>query len=228
MLLEPRPRHWDRLITAAAECLRAPPGASLDSEPVGNLCSAAEYLLTDAFRALPRTRRLWVDGILPSFLELAAGNLVVLGQAWCADSNNQWLVPIQLEVRLTTDGADTATLRVGDATFASLDEHRTKRAKQPQAAWLHTFELSQARALPVELAPLLERLRAWVDAHPGDTAVVDPDWRYLTPAEAEAFLRDCAERGHVAFEETWLHGREALRIQDGSSQERSRDPRGGQ
>jgi len=174
-------------------------------------------MVTVAFQALPHTRRYWLDGIDPLAVEFSSpGHLLVRGKAWCADHSTQWLVPCELEVIFASETPVRCVARLGDASFATLDEHRTRGATHTQTGWLHIFRFTPDTPDPGLLERSLARLHAWLSAHPDNPGLVAHDWSYLSPSEAEALIRArVAEGQHLEFQETWLEGRKTLRLHHG-------------
>jgi hypothetical protein len=218
IVVAPRAEHWDRLCLAALDCLRtASTSAPLEAKSVDEVCSAAEYLATEAFQALPRTRRYWLDGIESISAEVSPpAQMIVRGRAWCADHSQQWQVPCELELSFTAGATDCCIVRLGDGALATLDEHRARKAEPAPAAWLHTFRFLPERVEPASLGRSLARLQEWLATHSKDRAVVDHEWSYLTPLEAEALIRTRIAAGrHIAFQEAWLDGHDVLRLADG-------------
>lgn len=174
------------------------------------------YLLCDLFRDLEATRPYWIDDVVLEAVKLVEGRCIeATGSAWCGDREGQWRVPARLDLRFSGDDParfEGLTVCIGDASARTLGAHRDLPLVVP-GAWLHELRVSAPDRDPRLDARALEaRLDDWLAAS-STRALVDADWRPVSPGDVREHIRSCVAAGEpVTMDETWLDGGPALQI----------------
>jgi hypothetical protein len=107
--------------------------------------TAVERLLCDLFQMHSAASRYWVDGLIVDVATIKTGRvLAITGRAWCANHNTQWQVPAEILFAFSDAepaGLLSMTIRVGNAGFRTLGEHRGRNiTRREPECWLFEFE----------------------------------------------------------------------------------------
>ena len=137
-----RLRECVRETRSILDLLRA--GHQPDVETLSTTFGAAvDALLSDVFSQDGATSRYWTDGVAIDVVRLLPDTVVrSVGRVWCGDHRDQWPVPVVVDVRFGSGGAASGfRVRVGDAAFGGLGEHRGRSItrSEPQQ-WLIDLE----------------------------------------------------------------------------------------
>jgi hypothetical protein len=179
----------------------------------GELQGVLEFALCRLMRLSTWTTGLWCDGVgFQQVEQQPDGKLRCVGTAWCADSKDQWSVPIFVE--LATNGLALASvvLGLGDGSLENLSQHKERSPRVPHN-WLVRYRIVAGPQDP-QLDPLvvIGQLQQWLSDNP-QGRIVGPGWEYMSVEAAHRFVHEEASGSRpVVLESTWLGGGPAIRL----------------
>jgi hypothetical protein len=207
------------LCEASAIPLLGSVGEAPSTGELQDLANGIDYLLWTVFNAHPETAAFWTDGVEAESIERTGGGLAFSGLLWCADHRDQWRVPIRAELQLSDEPTPRLMqirLLIADGSKGGLRQQPVGKFRAPEE-WLCEFLVSRPPSELVAPEPVLEAVRAWLNAHPGGK-LVDRDWQLLPEGAAESLIRERARAGiSVVLRASWLDGGDVLQLDQAES-----------